>query len=228
MLHRIALIACVLWTAQANPRPSIAADSRELVYSDSMASEVKVSSLIVHGLSIQSMVDRERHYLTLQGPELFSNPLTVGKSTDPISYLTWYKVRKPGWKSDQEVTVAVGDQKKTYRLGAPQFFLMPVQILTQGPPSPVPDLLNHFLVFETVEPESDQSVFVAVPAEEWHHDENFPIKSKDSWLVISKQTDDDKLVDSMSTLDQFGLNQLTPGQPKYRVQLATPVKGNGQ
>ncbi|MEM0924653.1 MAG: hypothetical protein AAGJ83_01315, partial [Planctomycetota bacterium] len=182
MFRQLTLIACVLWMAQVDSLPGTAADHRELVYSDSIASEVEVSSMIVHGLSIQSLVDRERHYLMLQGPELFSNPQAVGKSTDPISYLTWYKVRKPGWKSDREVTVSVADQKKTYRLGAPRFFLMPVQILTQGPPSPVPDLLNHFLVFETVEPESDQEVFVAVPAEEWHHDENFPIKSKDSWL----------------------------------------------
>lgn len=200
------------------------AGESDATYSEATSIEIKASNPILHGLEIQSMVDEKRHYLMLSGPDCFSMPKTA-TDQGPTSYLSWYRVRKPDWESKKEVSLATTDQDRVqaFRLGKPRFFLMPAQLLATGRPQDVPERLNHFLVFETVTESDQPTSLIGVPAAEWHHDEQFPIKSKDSWLIITPETAGASEKDSLSMLDQFGLNKLSLGKQSYRVKLARPI-----
>ncbi|MEM6474467.1 MAG: hypothetical protein AAF802_33350, partial [Planctomycetota bacterium] len=193
------------------------------VYADANAEAVKPSNPVLHGLQIQSLVDDEQHYLTLSGPEFFSAP-AKSSANNTVSYLTWYDVRKPKWSLDREVKVASerSDKLRTLTLGAPKFFLMPAQVLANGPPAVVPEQLNHFLVYAASDPSSDVQSFLAVPAEEWHHDEHFPIKSRDAWLMITPTKSGAVSESDRSVLDQFGLNKLSGDGVRYQVQRVRP------
>jgi hypothetical protein len=54
----------------------------------------------------------------------------------------------------------------------------------------------------------EQASFLCVPAAEWHHHEYFPIKNVSRCLVVY-ELQPQKVQAKVSTVDQFGLNQLT-------------------
>ena len=57
-------------------------------------------------------------------------------------------------------------------------------------------------------------LFVCLPTQEWHHDEHFPVSHPSDCLVVY-ELDELEHTESVSTIDQFGLNELRTKQSKW-------------
>jgi len=178
----------------------------------------------------------ERKSISLVGPTHFSASVGCSGKSAPKQgvFMHWYQVAgEEGSNATKELkTLDFLRNSKNLKLEiatTPSFLLSPSQLLGSGEPAPVPDGLDHFLAFEVKTDLSlDKEVeitggagasiasrkigkakYVCVPAHEWHHDEEFEVTHRLTCLVaysIGEASGEDNKV---STLDQFGLNQLT-------------------
>lgn len=156
-------------------------------------------------------------------------------------YLTWYQIAKsstakPAIKTTTMLSVSNPfntSRKLNLRLGEAKFLLSPAQSITSGPPTPVAETLNLFKAYqvEVIEGQDDadfgklalpdasgrsevklgQPIMVAVPAQQWHHEEQLPIKDASSLLLIY-EIDDVSAAKKATIIDQFGLNSLDVDQ----------------
>jgi hypothetical protein len=65
-----------------------------------------------------------------------------------------------------------------------------------------------------------KAIFLCVPVAEWHHDEDFPVKDPDNYMVVYELLPE-KHIESVTTLDQFGINKM---QTRSSQWLAVPVR----
>lgn len=191
------------------------------------------STPVIHGLEIKSALDAERRFVTLRGPQLFSGPEKVASGELP-DYLNWYKIRKPPAEPVKTLSVSDGYSEGSsfeLRLGTPQYFLMPAKRIQSGPPPKIPENLNHFIAF-AIENADDLKVskavpgkpaFLCVPAEEWHHEENFPIKSPATYLMVY-EAEGSPESPKATTIDQFGINALATAKKQYVYVIAKAVR----
>jgi hypothetical protein len=153
-----------------------------------------------------------------------------------------------GVQSEQEIAIdsAAFLLSPTQRIQSEQeiaidsaaFLLSPTQRITTGSPSHVPDGLGHFVAYRIIDAlQVEQPVqlsgcfgpkkriatrptFLCVPVEQWHHEEHFKIKNpKDCQLVYEAKSDSISL--SITSIDQFGLNEL---QAAASCWIAVPVR----
>ncbi len=113
-----------------------------------------------------------------------------------------------------------------------EYLLSPSQLITTGAPAPIPGGLDHYKAYRVVDAssldrkiqvtDSDVSdsrrlgkpLFVCLPTQEWHHDEHFPVSHPSDCLVVY-ELDEREQTEIMSTIDQFGLNELRSQQSKW-------------
>ena len=113
-----------------------------------------------------------------------------------------------------------------FQLDGAAYLLATTQLLGAGKPADVPEGLGQYVAYRVVG-HSDENrklqlttktgpqevtlntpVFLCLPVEEWHHDAYFPLTDSTScWIVY--QISPVEHADTISTLDQFGLNTLT-------------------
>jgi hypothetical protein len=192
--------------------------------------KVNPSRVITHDVSLKGRFDNSVVQTDLTGPKFFSRAVGFGEETarERDAYFNWYEIRKPPRETQRFVPVRDSLQAGTVymvRIGAPSFLLSPARRLTSGPPAPVSDRLSYFKAYRivsgepinkevkltnTLGPETRTAVrpaLLCVPAEQWHHAEHSPIKRAKHCLVVYELQVCEHSA-TISTLDQFGLNEL--------------------
>ncbi|QEG02067.1 hypothetical protein Mal15_61500 [Stieleria maiorica] len=196
---------------------------------------VAASNPVLHGLEVKTELDEKRRWINFRGPKLYSSPRDKSQADDARpSYLNWYSIRKPDSEAVKTIQLRdtySGSQSFGVRLGQPAFYLIPAQTVADGPPAEVPESLDHFIAFEIVdvdslalpEPTPGKPAFVCVPAEEWHHEEHVPIKSASSFLMVYA-VEASSVDGRVTTIDSFGLNQLTVTSKEFVAVAASRVR----
>ena len=108
---------------------------------------------------------------------------------------------------------------------------MPAKRIQSGPPPKIPEDLNHFIAFAIENPDDwtvskavpGKPAFVCVPAEEWHHEENYPIKSASTYLMVY-EAEGDAETPKATTIDQFGINALATAKKQYVYVIAKVIR----
>ena len=140
----------------------------------------------------------------------------------------FFKIVQP--KQEPRRTVSVldlvrGGEDMELSIREAEFFLSPSQSIATGTPDPVPAGLDQYKAYQVIDGvavdreievvDADlketrkllRPLFVCIAVEEWHHDEHFASSHPRGCFVVyqlDSKTSDEKI----STIDQFGLNQL--------------------
>jgi hypothetical protein len=155
--------------------------------------------------------------------------------------LNWYRITNS--ETETIPTLRIRDilsRGHSYQIdiGSAEFLLSPAQKLTSGPPNAAADELNHFKAYpiskappisraiqlrDSLGP-TDRKIlraaFLCVPVQQWHHHEHFPIEGPEGCFVVY-ELESNKLSAKVSTIDQFGLNEL---RVESCVWLCVPAK----
>lgn len=142
--------------------------------------------------------------------------------------LQWYEIVKPTTKETRKVSVLDplrGGNDTDLRIGAAEFLLTPAQLLGTGNPLPVPEGLDVYKAYQILDANSlartvaiagsaanttrkvGKPVFLCIPSKEWHHDEFIEASHPTACFVVY-ELDPQDCTQKVSTLDQFGLNQI--------------------
>ena len=130
-----------------------------------------------------------------------------------------------------EVKSVLDQERATIDLLGPHHFSLSAGCLGRSPkaekafPSEVPVGLDHYKAYRIVDAPAleleveikgsvgdgkrtvGRPVLLCVPAEEWHHEEYFPVTHPSGCFVVY-ELDASELSEQYSFIDQFGLNQL--------------------
>lgn len=198
--------------------------------------EGKPSLLIEHGVEVQGLLDKQKSETDLEGPYLFS--IAIGCMDREVkkqkAYLSWYKIVGGQQERQRKVNVVdlVSGAKSGLTIGSAEYFLSPAQRITSGPPSEVPDGLDHYKAYRIVDSASREievtvtdsvvkgqriigkPIFLCTAAEEWHHDEHFSASHPFSCFVVY-ELNPKECDENFSLIDQFGLNQIAGKKSRW-------------
>jgi hypothetical protein len=192
--------------------------------------KVEPARLIEHSVELKSGLDADRVETKLVGPELFSRAVgCMNRSVkEKRAYLNWFKIEGPREQPRKEVSVldiVRGSSDKMLTIQSAEYFLSPAQLITTGPPEPIPDGLDLYKAYRIIEAESlsmdveltgsvgatkrrlGKPLFLCVAARQWHHEEYVAASHPNDCFVVYELDSQDH-VQTNSTIDQFGLNQL--------------------
>lgn len=189
---------------------------------------------IEHGVELACAKVFERQMLQVEGPMLLSASIgCMGKSAPKQgAFLNWYEVQGKAPEGEMEIAVLDfvrgGNNTELQVSRRPDYFLSPAQLLAEGNPDPIPGGLDHYVAFRIIKAQDvekdvkfgesllgrasasiEKAAFLCLPAEEWHHDEHMEVSHRLNCFVVfelSSQKPSQEM--KVSTLDQFGLNQL--------------------
>ncbi len=201
------------------------------------------SKLIKHAVEWNSVIDPRRQETALVGPRMYATELSSEPNAPTAILFSWYEFppaaeERPGFKV--RVSRDAGDLVETFAVGDASYFASQTQRLHEGTPAEIPDGLSQFVVYDILEGASERQnvilstpsgqtayevigpAFLCVPGEQWHHDEYFAVCDAAScWLVY--ETEATPHASSISTLDQFGLNELKLGAAEWLCVPATLI-----
>ena len=169
-------------------------------------------------------------------PETTNQPDGIGRAgvnnheaiQEPRAYLNWYEIAQPPKEPRRTVVVRDplrGNDAHSITIGSSAFLLSPAQRITTGSPSPIPGGLNYFKAYRILDaplvrqmvklmgslgPEdrtATRAILLCVPIEQWHHDEHVRVKDSQDCLIVYELLPQKHSL-SISTIDQFGLNEL--------------------
>ncbi len=188
------------------------------------------ANLIEHRVELQSLIDDQRVKTDLEGPYYFS--LAVGGMGREVkkekAYLAWYKIVGAKFEETRKVSVldlVQGADKAPMTIESAEYFLSPAQRITSGPPSEIPEGLDHYKAYRVVDAPSREldvqlsessarekrivgkARFLCVATDEWHHDEHFPASHRQAGFVVY-ELDPQEHSQQIGMIDQFGLNQI--------------------
>ena len=192
---------------------------------------------VKHAVELKSKFDVAKIETSLEGPQLFSR--SVGCLDRPVkekpAYLNWYKIVEPKNEAIHDVVVLDmirGSANKSLKIQTAEYFLAPSQLITSGVPDPIPGGLDHYQAFRVIDapgiskdltvtssvgPEKRQlgkPLFVCLPVREWHHDDYVSATHPNDCFVVY-ELDEQPLVQTFSTIDQFGLNELKSSKNQW-------------
>jgi hypothetical protein len=208
---------------------------------------VSPKRVINHEVELKGSFDDETIETLLTGPKLFSQSVGIGteRKQGQMAYLNWYKIAKP---TDEPLRVLSVRDELTGKgihqitIEESEYLLSPAQRIATGPPSQIPDKLNHFKAYRVGNATQVskklklsgafgganrtvvKAAFFCLPVEEWHHHERFPIKDSSRCMLVYELLPQQVDV-SITTLDQFGLNTLAGGSSGWLCVPAEIVKG---
>lgn len=179
----------------------------------------------------------ERRTLDLAGPTHFSASVGCSGKPAPKSgvFIHWYAIAGTPDQADSQKVKTLDFLRNSKNLSleidtTPKFFLSATQLLSSGEPAPAPEGLDHYLAFAVKDaPSLEKEVaitgglnasqkkrelgkprYICLPAHEWHHDEEFPVSHRlTCFVAYEMDKENGSKASKASTLDQFGLNQLT-------------------
>ena len=198
---------------------------------------VTPSRKIDHEVNLKGPFDSDVTETFLSGPRLFSQAIGHGDKSHgrPRAYLNWYRIERPTDEPARVLSVEdelQGGSTYSITLGSAAMLLSPAQRLKTGPASAIPERLNHFKAYKIVKggpngrdveltgtlgpsrPKVLKPAYFCVPVEHWHHDEHSPVKSINDCLVVYELESRD-VKNSVTTLDQFGINTLKTTSSKW-------------
>ena len=195
------------------------------------------SNLIEHGVQLQSLFDDQRVETQLSGPYYFA--LSVGgmgrAAKEEKAYLAWYKIvdgKPEGSRKVAVLDLIRGGDPAPLTIESAEYFLSPAQRITSGPPSEIPEGLDHYKAYRVVDaPSREVDVelsesagpakrtigtprFLCVAAEEWHHDEHFAASHRQAGFLVY-ELDPHEHSQPISMIDQFGLNQISTSSSRW-------------
>ena len=195
------------------------------------------SRVINHEVELKGQFDDDVTETLLTGPQMFSH--SVGCGEKPVrsqnAYLNWYKITEPTSEPQRILSVRDalrGNEAHQITIEDSAFLLSPAQRITTGPPSELPDGLNHLKAYKIVKgPQLSEKVeltgafgpkdrtavkaaFFCVPVEQWHHHDRFPIKDSQRCMLVYELLPQEH-TSSVTTIDQFGLNNLEVRSSKW-------------
>ncbi len=210
-----------------------------------LAVTVRPSTLIKHEVDLQGPFDQTRVETLLVGPSYFCHAVGVG--LQPVAQqgacFNWYKIDEPNKEPERPLSVQspfLGEASVEVVIGNAACLLSPAKRLTTGRPSDASEGLSYLKGYRILEgrdlrkkvqltlgsdPELNtvtKAAFLCVPADEWHHDEHFPIHNKDGCLMIYELLPTSQ-TGNITTIDQFGLNKLEAHSGRYLLAPATIV-----
>ena len=198
---------------------------------------------IEHDVELECEDILARKSLSLRGPVRFSGSIGCMKKAGPKdrAFICWYKVERDPQPAEQRKIKTLDFLRNGKNLelkieSEPSFLLSPAQYLSAGEPAPVPEGLDHYLAFKVTEEASigksvqltgrlngektsqrqvGKAAYICLPTSEWHHDEHFEVSHRLTCFVAYEldRSVKDGTNQKLSTLDQFGLNQLTVQGP---------------
>jgi len=189
--------------------------------------EAQPEKVIRHEVEWRGPLRSERRVSMLEGPKLFSGPVSAEKNTSEPVRFSWYKIE--GTDEFPATTVCVtmaGGSEVEFVVDAAAYLLSMTQTLDVGTPADIPAWLSQYVAYRILTPldregklpaapvTADPNIhlkspaLLCLPVEQWHHHDSFPVKSSEScWIAYSVAPREGE-VESLSTLDQFGLNSL--------------------
>jgi hypothetical protein len=195
------------------------------------------SNLIDHGVELQSFFDKQRLETELTGPHFFS--VAVGgmgrQAKEEKAYLSWYRIVDPKPEVTRSVSVLDlirGGDTAPLTIGSAEYFLSPAQRITSGPPSEIPEGLDHYKAYRVEDASSrdldvqlsgssgpvkrvvGKPLFLCVATEEWHHDEHFAVSHRQAGFVVY-ELDPQESLQQLGMIDQFGLNQVSTSTSRW-------------
>lgn len=220
-----------------------------------LLSEAKAGAPVEHAIEVACDKRMKRTSIDLEGPKLFASSVGCKgrKPPEKLVVMQWYEIknRQGQGKASQKALDLVSSSSQTHTISAsPKYFVSPAQQLSEGEPAPIPGGLDHYLAFPVLETQKGAStsagkaveivsasgkesrttakpVFVCLPASEWHHDESFEVTHERAGFIVyaldRQETQAQETV--VSTLDQFGLNELTISHSQWLMARATLLLG---
>lgn len=195
--------------------------------------EVVPAQLIEHDVELKTQLDNERVISNLEGPVFYSQAVGAMNRDrkKPVAYLNWFKIsnrRQEPTRNIETLDLIRGGANKTLKIGSAEFLLSPAQRITSGAPEAIPEGLDLYKAYRVLDSEAvgleltltdangdadvtvGKPLFVCLPTSQWHHEESIlPSHPKDCLVVYEVSGTIPK--SSYSTIDQFGLNELSSG-----------------
>jgi hypothetical protein len=209
--------------------------------------QVEPRRVIDHDVELKGPLDESRRQTLLSGPRYFAQSVadTTSEAPEPRAYLNWYTI-KDGSRESGTLRIRDslrGEQSYPVTIAEAAFLLSPAQRISSGPPSPLPEGLNYMIAYRVVDaPPADppatspggprasrvagRPAYLCLPVEEWHHDEHFPVQDARTCLIVY-ETEPQAAESRISTIDQFGLNELTATSRAWSCVSAEVVMGTG-
>jgi hypothetical protein len=207
---------------------------------------VEPSLPIEHGVELQSVIDSARTERMLLGPQRFAHAVAAMNRPvgNPKAYVNWFRFEKVTDSEPRELDtldMIRGYEQKTLTVTTAEYLLTPSQLISTGSPDPIPEGFDLYVAYRVSNPPQidkpieiegsiggssrtvGKPVYVCLPARQWHHEEFVDITHpKDCFVVyeLNAETVDRPL----STIDPFGLNQLTSRQSRWLVVRAALLK----
>ncbi|TWU56262.1 DUF7450 family protein [Rubripirellula reticaptiva] len=182
-----------------------------------------------HDVDLKTAVDQARRESKVTGPTYFAHSTAaMGRSSgETPAFTNWYAIVDPVDQPRRSVSVldlVRGSKEKMLTLGKAEFLLCPSQSITTGAPAPIPDGLDFYKAYRVVDgPKVSMAVsvggsgssqrqlgkplYVCIATQQWHHEATVtPSHPRDCFVVY--ELDEVKAESTVSTIDQFGLNEL--------------------
>ncbi len=192
---------------------------------------VKPAQVIEHGVETKSRYDSVRKESSLEGPAYLSRGVGAMNRAvkSPRAYMNWFAIKNPTQHSKRKVDVldmVRGGTSKQLQIGNAAFLISPSQLLTSGSPDEVPEGLDIYKAYEIHDGTSvnlqldvegslgngkvsvGKPIYLCMASEEWHHDETFAVTHPNDCFVVY-EIDEQPVVSTFNTIDQFGINELT-------------------
>ena len=197
---------------------------------------VTPTTIVKHGVEVSTSIQPTRATVNLVGPKLFSRAVQgLGEISKPKeTYLGWYEIDsddKSLKKSVRVLDALRGGSNIELTLSSAEYLLCPTQVITRGPPAEIPHGLDFYKAHRVVDGKElnvklrigrgDSSiectvgkpVYVCIAANHWHHDDHTPASHPDQCFVVYEINEREE-TGAISSMDQFGLNQLKPDKVK--------------
>jgi hypothetical protein len=158
--------------------------------------------------------------------------------------MSWYRIAEPIQMAPRNLSVldmVRGSENTMLTIGRAEFLLGPTQRIKSGPPTPIPDGLDHYKAYKIIDAadmqmsveistaervdqrEITRPIYLCVSTEEWHHEKHFSSTHPRDCFVVY-QLDAQPRDEKVSTIDQFGLNQLRASKSQWICVRASLLK----
>lgn len=224
---------CIISVGCGQTEMSTKAPEYQLNLSPLVIHAVNPGSVVTHGVEWRTALVDQRQNTLLNGPKWYVSEIDPDPTANEAILFNAYEL--PATTEGDNVNIHAvhvdrGDGiQMSFGVLPATHFLLTSQVLKEGSPAESPANLSRFVACpivdgqalpgETLDLEQEtvalrEPVYILIPAEEWHHDDHYPVKdSKSCWVVYAVEPKAGE--GTLSTLDEMGLNSLELGERKY-------------
>ena len=229
----LGLLFCMISVGCGRTDVSTKSPELELKLSPLVIHSVNPGSTVKHGVEWRTALVDQRQNTVLNGPKWYVTEIDPDPTaTEVIRFNAYELPTAPAGDSVKHHVVNVDRKdgiRMTFVVQSATHFLLTSQELKEGSPAEAPANLSRFVACPIVDGEAlpgeildlqqesvtlEEPVYILIPAEEWHHDDHYPVKdSKSCWVVYEVEPKTSE--GTLSTLDEMGLNSLELDERKY-------------